>query len=309
MNLPTLRQLQYLVAVVEERHFGRAAGRCFVTQSTLSAGIHELENGLGTRLLERSKRKVLPMPLGEEMARRAQRIIALTGELVETACHDDTPLCGPLRLGVIPTIGPFLLPRVLPEIRRRFPRLELSLIEEPTERLLAQLEAGTLDTVILAFPYGVGGRVHEIFWREDFLVALPKAHPLADRKAIAPEMLPRRELLLLADGHCLTDHTLAACKFKDMKSSEVFQGTSLYTLLQMVAGGQGITLIPEMAIANEWLGGGEIQLVPLAEPGPHREIGLVWRETSFRQADMKLLAQTMGEVFRGPADNAKKLEK
>ncbi len=299
MNLPTLRQLQYLIAVVEERHFGRAAGRCFVTQSTLSAGIHELENLLGTRLLERSKRKVLPTPLGEEMARRAQRIVGMAGELVEMARHEDAPLCGPLRLGVIPTIGPFLLPRVLPEIRRSFPRLELSLIEEPTERLLAQLEAGTLDTAILAFPHAVGNRVHEIFWREDFLVALPKGHPLANHKSITSKMLPRRELLLLADGHCLTDHALAACKFKDMKTSEVFQGTSLYTLLQMVAGGQGITLIPEMAVSSEWLGSGEVGLVPLAEPGPHREIGLVWRETSFRQADMQLLAQTIGEILAG----------
>ncbi len=301
MNLPTLRQLQYLVAVVEERHFGRAAGRCFVTQSTLSAGVHELESLLGTRLLERSKRKVLPTPLGEEMARRAQRIIAMAGELVEMARHDDLPLCGPLRLGVIPTIGPFLLPRVLPEIRHRFPLLELSLIEEPTERLLGQLEVGTLDAAILAFPYAVGSRVHEVFWREDFLVALPKGHLLANQKSIAPKMLPRRELLLLADGHCLTDHTLAACKLKDMKTSTVFQGTSLYTLLQMVAGGQGITLIPEMAIASEWPGSGEVRLVPLAEPGPHREIALVWRETSFRQADMRLLAGTMGEIFRASA--------
>ena len=297
MSLPTLRQLQYLVAVVELRHFGRAAERCFVTQSTLSAGIQELESLLGTQVLERSKRRVMPTPLGMEMARKAQHLIGLAGELVEMARYDGTPLSGPLRIGVIPTIGPFLLPQVLPGIRRAFPKLELYLVEDQSSRLLERLEAGTLDAALMAFPYPTGSMETEVFWQENFQIALPKGHPLSRAGSLSTDSLPRDELLILEEGHCLSDHALAACKLSGLKTSASFQGTSLYTLIQMVAGGQGITFLPDMAVTSEWMCSGEIVLLPLAEPGPHRRIGLVWRETFFRKNDLHLLAQQLRELL------------
>jgi LysR family hydrogen peroxide-inducible transcriptional activator len=298
MNLPTLRQLQYLIAVVELRHFGKAAERCFVTQSTLSAGIKELESLLGAQLLERNNRKVLPTPLGVELCKRAQQLISMAGELVEIARCDDTPLSGPLRLGVIPTIGPFLLPQVLPGIRHAFPKLELSLVEDQSSRLLERLEAGTLDAAVMAFPYPIGKMQSEIFWHENFRVALPKSHPLATADFLSTKNLPKDELLLLEEGHCLSDHTLAACKLSGLESSTRFQGTSLYTLIQMVAGGLGITILPEMAINPDLVSSNEIVLLPLNEPGPHRQIGLVWRPSYFRKDDLQLLAQQLGQLLR-----------
>ncbi|MCF6282660.1 MAG: hydrogen peroxide-inducible genes activator [Candidatus Polarisedimenticolaceae bacterium] len=298
MNLPTLRQLKYLVAVVELRHFGQAAKRCFVTQSTLSAGIQELESLLGTQLLERSKRKVLPTPLGIKLSQRAEQLISLAGEMVEIAHDDGTPLSGPLRLGVIPTIGPFLLPKVLPGIRHAFPKLELSLREERSDQLLKQLEAGRLDAVVMAFPYPIGNMQSQIFWQENFLVALPKGNPLASADTLSSDALPKEELLMLEEGHCLSGHALAACKLSGLKISAHFQGTSLYTLVQMVAGGLGITFLPAMAANSELMHSGEIVLLPLAEPGPHRQIGLVWRKSYFRQDDLHLLAHHFRELLR-----------
>jgi LysR family hydrogen peroxide-inducible transcriptional activator len=293
MNLPSLKQLQYLVAVIELRHFGQAAKRCFVTQSTLSAGIQELENQLDAKLLERSKRKVMPTRKGLEVARQAEQLLSMAESLVRSARDDGTPLAGPLSLGVIPTIGPFLLPRVLPQIRETYPHLELRLVEDQTDRLLERIHAGNLDAAIIAFPYATGNLEHEMFWQENFRLAMPQRHPLSHAGTISTDALPRDELLLLEDGHCLTDHALAACKLEGLKSSASFQGTSLYTLLQMVAGGQGITFVPEMAMGTELLSSTEIALTPLADQGPHREIGLVWRNTYFRKEDLKLLAEKM----------------
>ncbi|MES9963546.1 MAG: LysR substrate-binding domain-containing protein [Candidatus Sedimenticola sp. 20ELBAFRAG] len=297
MNLPTIRQLQYLVAVVELRHFGQAAERCFVTQSTLSAGIQELESLLGASLIERSKRKVLPTPLGLEIADKALQLLGLAGEISEMARHQGESMTGTLRLGVIPTIGPFLLPRVLPGIRRAFPGLELKLVEDQSPRLLQRLERGTLDTAILAFPYPTGELERRIFWKENFLVALPCDHSLAKRDQLATCDLPNEELLLLEEGHCLTDHALTACHLEGLKSRAAFEGTSLYTLLQMVAGGQGITFLPQMAATSELLPPDEIKLVPLSEPGPHRQIGLVWRKTFFRKNDLQILSETMENLL------------
>ncbi len=298
MNLPTLRQLKYLVAVVELKHFGKAAERCFVTQSTLSVGIQELESLLNCQLLERSKRKVLPTPLGIELSQRAQHLISLASEMVDIAHNDGSPLSGPLRLGVIPTIGPFLLPKVLPGIRQNFPKLELSLQEDQSSQLLKQLETGSLDAAVMAFPYPIGKMQSCMFWHEDFLVALPKKHPLTTAISLSTDALPKEELLMLKEGHCLSDHALAACKLSGLKTSANFQGTSLYTLIQMVAGNLGITFLPEMAINSELMGSREITLLPLAEPGPHRQIGLVWRPTYFRQNDLQLLAQQLGQLLK-----------
>ena len=291
MNLPTMRQLQYLVAVIETRHFAHAAERCFVTQSTLSLGIRELESLLGVPLLERTKRKVLPTPMGLQLADMAGNILSLAVQMVEQAGAVQRPLAGPLKLGVIPTIGPFLLPRVLPEIRRRYKELELYLIEDQTSRLLAALNKGEIDAAILALPYDLGPLERSRIWQESFWVAMPRQHQLASRKSIKALNLPPEQLLLLEEGHCMHDHVLSACKLKGLQPRGAFQGTSLYTLVEMVVGGQGITLLPAMALNTALTSHRELTLLPLAEAGPHRDISLVWRASYFRKADLKLLAE------------------
>jgi len=298
MNLPTIRQLQYLVAVIELRHFGKAAERCFVTQSTLSAGIQELETLLGAKLLERTKRKVIPTPLGLELLGKSQQLLGLAAEMVEMARSDDQPLSGRLRLGVIPTIGPFLLPQVLPGIRDRFPALKLLLLEDQTARLLERLVTGELDVAILALPYDIGNLESKVFWEEDFWVALPEHHKLGSGGSIASKELPVDELLLLEEGHCLRDHALSACHMQKSQSTASFQGTSLYMLIQMVAGGQGVTFIPEMAVDSTLMKLSNILFRPLAEHGPHRQIGLVWRPGFHRKNDLHLLAECMEKLLR-----------
>jgi len=297
MNLPTLRQLQYLVAVIELRHFGKAAERCFVTQSTLSAGIQELETQLGAKLLERTKRKVIPTQLGMELLERSQLLLGLAAEMVDIAQSDNQPLSGHLRLGIIPTIGPFLLPKVLPGIRKRFSNLELFLVEDQTARLLERLAAGDLDAAILALPYDIGTLENKTFWEERFWVAFPQGHQLSTGGSIPSKDLPIDELLLLEEGHCFRDHALSACHMQKLRYSTAFQGTSIYTLIQMVAGGQGITFIPEMAIDSELKKQSNISFRPLSEHGPHRQIGLVWRPSFHRKKDLHLLAEHMGELL------------
>ncbi len=297
MNLPTIRQLQYLVAVIELRHFGKAAERCFVTQSTLSAGIQELEALFDAKLLERTKRKVIPTRLGMELLEKSRQLLKLSAEMVDIARSDARLLSGRLRLGVIPTISPFLLPQVLPGIREHFSALELFLLEDQTARLLERLATGDLDAAILALPYDIGALESEVFWEEDFWVAFPKNHRLSTGGSIASRLLPAGELLLLEEGHCFRDHALSVCQMQDLRYSAAFQGTSLYTLIQMVAGGQGITFIPEMAIDSEWMRQSSISFRPLSERGPHRQISLVWRPGFYRKQDLHLLAKSMGETL------------
>jgi len=297
MSLPTLRQLQYLVTVVELRHFGHAAEKCFVTQSTLSAGIQDLEAQLGVSLLERSKRKVFPTPLGREIATRAQQILTLSSDLVDLAKSAESPLGGELRMGIIPTIGPFLLSKTLPLIRQRLPNLELFLFEAQSSQLLQQIEEGSIDIAILAFPFNTHNLMYQICGKEDFLVAMPKNHYLASETAISPSQLPTDELLLLAEGHCLREHALAACKLKAQANRTTLQGTSLYTLIEMVASGLGITLLPQMAIDSHILNNEEIHICSLQlalEQAPAREIGLVWRP-SFQRHE---LLEHLSEIFK-----------
>lgn len=297
MFLPSMRQLQYLLAVVELRHFGHAAERCFVSQSTLSIGIQELESQLGAQLLERTKRKVAPTPLGLELAEKARQILTIAAQMEELAQSDRTPLVGTLKLGVIPTIGPFLLPKVLRGIREGFPQLELFLIEDQTARLIERLDSGELDCAILALPYETGKLEYQTFWRELFWVAIPEKHPLGQGGPIPAMELPADQLLLLEEGHCFRDHALSACHRSGLQKKAAFQGTSLYTLIEMVAGGQGITFLPEMAVDSAIVTQSDIKLRPLAEQGPHRDIALVWRSTYHRKRDMALLAQRMGQLL------------
>ncbi len=296
-TLPTLRQLQYLVALVELCHFGRAAARCCVTQSTLSAGIRELETLLAAVLVERTKRKVIPTSLGRALAEQAQTILGGAEALVEAARQQDNPLEGSLRLGVIPTVAPFLLPEVLPAIRKRYPALELLLVEDQSARLVERLQQGELDSAVLAFPYPVAPLEQALFWDENFWVAFPKGHPLEQQKAVATTDLPGDELLMLEEGHCLRDHALSACKMARLTQPGAFQGTSLHTLIQMVAGGQGVTFLPALALGSELIQRSGIETRPLQERGPHRQLGLVWRAAYHRKDGLRTLADAFHQIL------------
>jgi LysR family hydrogen peroxide-inducible transcriptional activator len=300
INLPTLRQLRYLVELMESRHFGKAAEACHVTQSTLSAGIQELEDLLGVRLLERTKRRVVTTPIGIEIAERARRTLEEAEALVQAAHVGAEPLSGDLRLGVIPTIGSYLLPRILPELRHRFPKLRLYLREDQTARLLDQLAAGELDVLILAFPMDTPGAEVTIIGKDPFWLVCPKDHPLANHKSIDPELIPPEELLLLEDGHCLRDHVLSACKMSGRGRTPRFQGTSLHTLVEMVSSGLGLTLIPEMATGSFMMAQSALAMRPLRGEESAREIGLSWRFTSGRRAEFKLLGKTLTELLAKP---------
>ena len=292
MNLPTLRQLRYLTSVVSLKHFGRAAEQCFVTQSTLSAGIQDLEKLLGAKLLERTNRKVLVTELGEEVCQRAQEILSLSADLVDVAQLENNPLSGRIRMGVIPSISPFLLPKSLANIRRQLPQIELLLIEEQSDRLVKKLNDGEIDLAILAFPFDIGRLEYSIFASESFWVAMPKDHPLTATTSVNASELPIDDLLLLTEGHCLREHALTACNLPTTRHRTSMQGTSLYTLVEMVAGGLGITLIPEMAIKSEMVTHADITLRPLvAQEKPTREIGLVWRSSYRATTSIELLCE------------------
>ena len=297
MNTPTLRQLKYLVTLVETNHFGHAADKCSVTQPTLSSGIQELEALLGIKLFERNKRKVIPTVMGLELSERAQKVLQRVDDIVELSHKGNAPLTGSLRLGTIPTIGPFLLPRVLPLLRESFPNLKLYLREDQTARLLEQLAAGALDVLILALPYNLDGARSQIVGDDPFYVAMPKSHPLAKQKIIKHDDIPQAEILLLEEGHCLREHALAACALTKTKNQDEVKGTSLYTLVQMVASGLGITFVPEMAKQSDILKSADVVTRPLEKSSTPRQIGLVWRRTSTREAEFKMLADTISSTL------------
>lgn len=292
--LPTLRQLRYLVTVAETLHFGRAAEACHVTQSTLSAGIADLEALLGVVLLERkSRRRVLLTPLGEDLVRRARAILADAEALVDVAQAGNNPLAGDLRLGVIPTIGPYALPRALPTVRRAYPDLRLYLREEQTARILEDLSAGRLDAGLLALPFDIGDLAVQELWREDVVVTLPEGHPLARRRRVREEDLASAELLLLEDGHCLRGHALQACRLGAPARNEAFQATSLNTLVQMVANGLGVTLLPRSAVPVEVAANTGVVVREVEDARPARTAALVWRPASPRERDFRLLGEAL----------------
>jgi LysR family hydrogen peroxide-inducible transcriptional activator len=294
MNLPTLRQFKYLVALRDHLHFSRAAEACFVTQSTLSAGIQELESLLGSQLVERSKRSVLFTPLGEEVTERARGLLNEAAGIVELVEARKAPLSGVVRLGVIPTIAPFLLPRVLPALRRAYPDLKLHLKEDLSQTVCADLMAGRLDLVLLALPYHCGEVETEILFEDPFLAAYP-AGEAPPGKTVSPESLDRSRLLLLEEGHCLRDHALAVCGEAAPRLAHGLLGTSLHTLVQMIDNGLGISLLPQMALDSGLLKGTEVETRELAGDAPARLIGLVWRKRSPNAEDFHRLATFLSE--------------
>jgi LysR family hydrogen peroxide-inducible transcriptional activator len=300
--IPSLRHLRYLVAVVERCHFGQAAEACLISQSTLSAAIQELEDLLGAPLLERTKRSVVPTPLGREIADRARVLLEGAEDLVDAARAAHDPMAGPLHLGVIPTICPFMLPRVMPALREAFPALKLYLIEDQTARLIEQLLRGTLDAAVLALPYPTEDLETAEITRDPFYVVCPPGHRLGHGGAVRASDMALEDLLLLDDGHCLRDHALAACALEGARRNVAFQGTSLHTLVQMVANGLGVTLLPRMAVEAGILRGLDLTALPLDSETPFRRIGLAWRRTSGRKQTFRLLAAALTKALgNGPA--------
>jgi len=302
--LPSPQQLRYLVALADHGHFGRAANACAVTQSTLSAGLIALERQLDASILERgaSTRRAVFTPLGLELVARARGALSALEAVAETAASARDPLTGPLRLGLIPTIGPFLLPRLMPALRQAFPRLRLWLREDLTDRLVAGLEAGRLDLLLLALP--AAGAMETLPLAEDpFVVALPPGHHLAARERVPVAALSGERLLLLEDGHCLRAHAETACGLpRGMvpAGGDGFAATSLHTLVQMVAGGLGVTLLPKLALDAGVLAGAPVEVRPLegaATPG--RVLALAWRMRSPRAAEFRGLAPAMAAAIGG----------
>ena len=289
--LPTLRQLQYLVAVHDEGHFGRAARVCFVTQSTLSAGVQELEKLLGTKLVERSRQGVRFTSLGKEIVERARRLLREAEEIAGLAQAAGRPLTGELSMGVIPTIAPFLLPRVLPGLRSAYPELKLYLREETSQQACDALHRGSLDCVLLALPFPCGDVESEVLFDDELLLALRENEAEGLPRPVPPAAISSADLLLLEDGHCLTEHSLAACGRRAPNSAML--GTSLYTLVQMVDNGMGLTLVPRMALDAGILDGTSLVSRKLDAENAARQIALVWRRRSPREAEFRLLAETL----------------
>ncbi|MGI9507134.1 MAG: LysR substrate-binding domain-containing protein [Geminicoccaceae bacterium] len=287
MNL-TLKQLRYFSALAETLHFGKAAKLCNVSQPALSMQIKDLEAHLGIILVERNASKLLLTSEGLEIAKRARDILMAVQDLTELASHRRHPLAGRLRLGVIPSIGPYLLPKLLPEVHRAYPDLELSLRESQTLTLVDDLLDGALDLLILALPIEPDEIEAMVLFDDRFSVALPRNHGLAGRKQVTQEELAEEHLLLLEEGHCLRDQALAVCQ--SAKTDE-FRASSLATVVQMVANGYGITILPALALPTEADGHGPIAVVPFAEPAPFRTIGLAWRKSSPHQDEFMEIGQ------------------
>ena len=289
MHLPiTLKQLRYLVAVADERHFGRAAAACNISQPSLSAQIQTLEEVLGVKAFERTKRRVMLTPTGETLVARARRVLSEAEAFVALARQSAPPLTGPFRLGAIPTLAPYLLPRVMPGLRAAFPDLRLYLREDLTDHLLDRLDRGVLDAVLIALPAGRPELSERPLYDEPFLLATPPDHALAGREPVRRSDLAGHQLLLLEDGHCLRDQALEFCSLAGDMEEERFGASSLETLREMVAGRIGITLIPELFAASSG-SDSAIALMRFADPPPCRRIGLAWRRSSARETDIAQL--------------------
>ncbi|APE28982.1 hydrogen peroxide-inducible genes activator [Aurantiacibacter gangjinensis] len=291
--LPTIKQLQYLVALHENQHFGRAAEASFVSQSTLSAGIRELESLLGVTLVERSRRVVRFTPLGNSVVAKAHRVLRETEELAEIVQAAGQPLSGELRMSVIPTIAPFLLPQILPRLRKERPQLKLFLREETSDHAIESLHHGRADCVLLALPFATGDVEKATISQDELFVAFPEGEPVDPPAEIPPSMIDEGRLLLLEDGHCLKEHALAACNRPELRASATMIGTSLHTLVQMVDNGLGVTMLPKMAIDAGILQGTDIAARPLKGANTTREIALVWRANSPRADEFRLLAEEL----------------
>ncbi len=288
MRLPTIKQLQYFTALAEQQHFGRAAEASFVSQSAFSNAIKELEETLGARLVDRTNRQVTITALGQQIATQARLCLRDVESLVELAAGEREPLTGELRLGVIPTIAPFLLPQVLPKLRRAYPELRLYLTEDQTQRIYDRLMDGELDVILLALPWDMRGTSVMTLFKDRFCLACRQGTERVDPENYRFSRLDADSILLLEDGHCLRDHALAACRIRNTQKVQRFAASSLLTLVEMVDADLGITFLPEMARSAAMLRNTRVTLYPLAESS-FREIGLAWRRGSGRSEEFGLL--------------------
>jgi LysR family hydrogen peroxide-inducible transcriptional activator len=283
-----LRDLSYLVAVAENLHFGKAAATCHISQPTLSMQLKKLEEEIGAQLFERTNKNVLLTPLGHDIVVQARRVLQEVGHMRQIARNGADPLTGDLRMGVFPTLAPYLLPSLVPKIKSTFPALNLLLVEDKTANLIKQLEDGQLDCALLAVPIDNDRFVAAKVFVEDFYLAVPAGHPLADRASIAPAELENLSLLLLDEGHCLRDQALMVCRAIGAGEAMKFRATSLETLRHMVAGGNAVTLIPHLAVRHD---DPLVRYLPFKKPAPSRTIGLYWRRTSARAALYAMLSR------------------
>lgn len=290
MRLPTVKQLQYFVALAEERHFGRAAAASFVSQSAFSNAIGELEAVLGAQLVDRTNRQVTITSLGQEVAVQARLCLRDLESLVELAGERKKPLSGELRLGVIPTIAPFLLPTLLPKLRKSYPDLKLVLIEDQTERIHERLLDGKLDVLLLALPYELRSVEELTLYDDRFYLACRPNTAHVDPENYRGSRLMSDSVLLLEDGHCLREHALSACRLKSARTVSKISATSLLTLIEMVDADLGVTFLPAMAKGSALLRNTRVKLFPIAEKS-HRKIGLAWRKGSARAQEFKLLGE------------------
>src|SRR5689334_22096831 len=286
-----LKDLRYLVAVADTRHFGRAAERSFVSQPTLSAQLKKLEEYLGVQLIERAPKRVALTAAGEAIGDRARRSLEASDEIIELARGHRDPLAGRLRLALLPTIGPYLLPNVAGKLRKQLPRLELMLYEYQTDPMLEKLHSGEIDVGILALPVPMDGLDSHVLYKEPFTVAMPANHRLSAKSSIKVEDLNHETLLLLEDGHCLRDQALAVCSSTGAHEKQDFRATSIETLRQMVAAGVGITLLPELAGRGAYGNARGVTIRPFAKPVPTRTVGAVWRKSSARRTAILALCK------------------
>ena len=292
INLPTVKQLRYLIALEKHLHFGKAAESCFVTQSAFSVAIKELESILNTSLVDRTNRSVVFTSTGTLVAQQARLAIFDLEGIIDIAKSNQEPLSGPLKMGVIPTIAPFLLPRILPTIRKRYPKLELYLKEEQTQRIHQMLLDGDLDILLLALPMNLINTESLSIFNDPFKLAYRKGTELIDPDNFSPNKLNKESILLLEDGHCLRDHAMSACNLGKIEKISKFSASSLHSLIQMVDSDLGITFVPQMAVDSGLLKQTKVATADLKEKS-YREIGLVWRKSSVRKTEFNLLADVI----------------
>jgi LysR family hydrogen peroxide-inducible transcriptional activator len=292
-----LRDLRYLVALADTKHFGKAATRCHVSQPTLSAQIKKLEEYLGIELIERQPRRVALTEMGEQVVDRARRIVSDSDALLTLARSQRDPLSGSLKLALIPTIGPYLLPLVAKKLRKQFPKLKLMLYEYQTDQLLEALRAGEIDIGILALPVHADGVDTHKLYDEEFTIALPKDHPLANRNTIKLDELSSDSLLLLEDGHCLRDQALEICGRASLEEDQDYRATSLETLRQMVAAGTGVTLLPKLSTMGPFSADKSVLIKSFPRPVPFRTVGSVWRKSTTRSAAIQAVNDVVGAAM------------
>ena len=291
----SLKQLHYALAIEKTLHFKKAAEACNVSQSALSTSLNELEKQLGVSIFERNNKQVLVTSKGQLILDKAKQVKCEVDELLQVAQLDKTPFSTPMSIGVIPTIGPYLLPKVLPDLRKQYPNFQLKIHEEQSHVLVDMVRKGEIDAAILALPYAIDGLMAFTFWQEDFYWVSHKDEVIGNMEEITTKELDTEKLMLLKDGHCLKDHALAACKLNTQHQNTDFNATSLYTLIQMVAGKLGTTIVPRMALDQLIYAESELKAVHLNEPGPHREVALIIRPNYVRTSELTLLRDIFSE--------------